>query len=63
LPIDTEGRMADKKVKRSETAHGVYRVGDLYYCAKCNSVVKDGEACPNCHTQFDWDKIRVALAK
>jgi hypothetical protein len=55
--------MPDKEEKRSETICGVYRVGELYYCAKCNTVVKDGEACPNCHTEFDWDKIRLALAK
>jgi len=53
--------MSDKD--KSETVHGIYRMGDLYYCAQCHSVVKDGETCPNCHTEFDWDKIRLAFAK
>jgi rubrerythrin len=56
--------MSDKKEeKRSETIHGVYKAGDLYYCAKCHSIVNDGEACPNCLTEFDWDKIRFSIAK
>ena len=53
--------MSDKE--KSQTIHGVYKVGELYYCAQCHSVVKSGEACPNCHTEFDWDKIKLALAK
>ena len=53
--------MSDKE--KSQTIHGVYKAGDLYYCAQCHTVVKDEEACPNCHTEFDWDKIRLAFAK
>lgn len=55
--------MPDKKGKaeRTEVVGGIYRVGDLYYCSKCNTVVKSGEECPNCHTEFDWEKIRAAL--
>lgn len=55
--------MPEKKdePKRSEVKHGVYRVGDMYYCARCHTVVKFGEACPNCLTEFDWDKIKLSF--
>ncbi|GAG39797.1 unnamed protein product, partial [marine sediment metagenome] len=40
--------MSDKKeaAKKSEIVYGVYRAGDLYYCAQCHTMVKSGEACP-----------------
>ena len=44
----------DTKVK-----HGVYKVGDQYFCAKCNTGLVFGRPCPDCLTQFDWEKIRT----
>ena len=43
--------------EKSEIKHGVYKVGDKYYCAKCDSGLQFGRPCPNCLTDFDWERI------
>ncbi len=50
-----------KETGKRKVVEGVYKVGDLYYCAKCDTLLKFGEICPNCLTEVDWDKIRLSF--
>jgi len=47
-----------KKEEERNVKHGVYKVGDKYYCAQCNTGLTFGRPCPECLTNFDWEKIR-----
>jgi len=47
--------------KEHKILHGVYKVGDKYYCARCNSALQFGRPCPNCLTEFDWERIRAEI--
>ena len=49
--------MAEKKEEHN-VKHDVYKVGDKYYCAQCNTGLTFGRTCPECLTNFDWERIR-----
>ena len=51
----------EKEAKRSQVVHGVYKIGDQYFCAQCDTLLEYGKSCPKCLTRFDWEAIRVAL--
>lgn len=50
-----------KEAEERQIKHGVYKVGDKYYCAQCNTGLTFGRPCPECLTNFDWEKIRTEI--
>jgi len=55
--------MAKDEQEERRIVHGVYKVGDQYYCARCNTGLQFGRPCPNCLTQFDWELIKADLQR
>lgn len=52
--------MADEEEQeKRKIKHGVYRVGEKYYCATCNTGLQFGANCPDCLTHLDWEKIQM----
>jgi hypothetical protein len=37
-------------------AAAIYRKGDKYYCAECNTQLPMHTDCPSCHAHIDWDR-------
>jgi hypothetical protein len=65
-----KGKPGDEKIKdakklKDEMAEGknpgvtaqIYRKGDKYYCAECNSELPIHQSCPTCHAHIDWDRV------
>lgn len=58
-------RRKDNKKLKDEMAEGktpeqvaqIYRKGDKYYCAECNSELPIHQSCPNCHAHIEWDRL------
>jgi hypothetical protein len=49
------------KEKKPEDSPEVYRKGNQYYCAECNSVLEMHGDCPYCRAHINWDKIKVEI--
>jgi hypothetical protein len=45
--------------KSPETVAQIYRKGDKYFCAECNSELPVHQPCPTCHTHIDWDRVMM----
>lgn len=45
--------------KSPEVVAKIYAKGSKYYCAECHSELPMHQSCPNCHTEIDWDRIRI----
>ncbi len=41
-----------------EVAAQIYKKGDKYYCAECNSELPMHRDCPSCHAHIDWERAR-----
>jgi rubrerythrin len=42
-----------------EVAAKIYKKGDKYYCAECNSELPMHRDCPSCHAHIDWERVRM----
>ena len=60
-------KIKDAKKLKDEMAEGkspevvaqIYRKGDKYYCAECNSELPFHQECPTCHTHIDWNRATL----
>ncbi len=35
----------------------IFKKGDRYYCAECQSELPMHTDCPTCHAHIDWDRV------
>lgn len=45
--------------KDPETVAKIYAKGSQYYCAECHSELPVHQSCPNCHSEIDWDRVKI----
>ena len=41
-----------------EIAAKIFKRGDRYYCAECNTELPMHTDCPTCHAHIDWERAR-----
>jgi hypothetical protein len=42
-----------------EIAAKIFKKGDRYFCAECQSELPIHRDCPSCHAHIDWDRVRL----
>ena len=45
--------------KSPEVVAAIYRKGNKYYCAECQSELPMHTDCPSCHAHIDWGRLRM----
>jgi rubrerythrin len=47
--------------KDKKNLYQIYKVGEKYHCADCNTEIKYGNNCPTCNKKLEWDQAKILV--
>lgn len=49
--------------KSKKNLYQIYKVGEKYHCADCNTEIKYGDNCPTCNKKLEWEQAEIMVRR